>query len=528
MIFTLGTDNLSADEEQVLGLAGGHAYAVIDLKGQDDRQLLLIKNPWSEGGTWNGFIDPSNPCLRTQPDQPTGLAPGTFWMDLYNVIQYFQTVFLNWNPGLFKFRRDVHFSWDLSVAKSTASLINSPQYLIQSQKGGTLFLVLTRHFHDHDVDQSTHGESSTCGYLSLCTFQTRTRLIIPQRPLFYCHFIDAPNVLLRLELQPNEQYVVVASEQGLLRRATNFTISAFSINPLTKFLPAPERHSHNKTLTGAWTKESACGNAIFDDHDSNPQYSLRLTETSDIAILLDSENQDYAVHVKLLWADGKRAQMPISASQVRGESGDYAKGCALAEIRSLQPGAYTILCSTFEAGQIGAFNLRVSSMTSKIEVKPLPPPDAGMIARPLPNAVFSRGVDRLLAPIEAARSCRLLFRTQTMVSRSRSPASPLRLSIEFGQGPNKRTVFTTAEFASRKQLRTQSVDVTPKMCAIDGPGVWLVIERAVGAHEGQVEEVEVAVLSDVPGVDVGPWGMESNVPIEQLQEQLKRTAIAPK
>ena len=522
MIITLGTDRLSAQEEAVLGLAGGHAYAVIDLKEQEDRQLFLIKNPWTEGGTWNGYIDPSNPFVRSQPEQSDDLSPGLFWMDLYNVIQYFHTIHLNWNPGLFRFRRDTHFIWDLTIGSSPGSLIRNPQYLMQSREGGTVFLVLTRHFQDYDSQvQVQNGAETASGYLSLSAFRIAGRLTMSRRPSHRSNYLDAPNVLLRFELAPNEPYVIVVSEQELPKQPTSFTISAFSIHSLSKFCPAPEKFGHTITMNGTWTAETGRGNTSYQDYDCNPQFSLSLTETSDVAILIESEDVEFAVHVKLVWAGGKRIQMPLAAKDVYGDSGEYTRGCALAEILQVLPGTYTIVCSTFEAGQAGKFSLRISSMTSNMAVKSIPLHDAGMVTKQLPVAVFSKGIDRLLAPIEVTGNSRLRFKAET-ISAIKSAVSPLKVSIEFGQGPNKALLLTDDDKGSLGQVRTADLDISPRMTVKTGPGVWLVVKRVSAFHE---EEVRVSVLSDAHGVEVGPWGMESTVPIEQLRKQLSKVSV---
>ena len=528
VLITLGTDNLTREEEDVLGLAGGHAYAVIDLKEQDGCQLFLIKNPWSKGGTWTGYIDPSNPSIRSQPEQPRDLDSRMFWMDLYNVIQYFHTIYLNWNPGLFGFRRDVHFSWDISVFSPSKSLTKNPQYLLKSTKGGTIFLILTRHFQNSDIDFAS-GDSgrATSGYLGLSAFETETRLVIKRRALHQSNYIDAPNILLRFDLLPSKPYVVVVFEQELPRQETSFTLSAFSTHELSTLCPAQERYDYNVSIEGTWTEESARGNVGNGDFDRNPQYSLTVTESSDIAILLECNDPNYAIQVKLVWSGGKRIQLPLITKDIYGDSGGYTQGCALAEIRNVLAGTYTIVCSTFEAGQTGKFDLRISSTNSNYSIKPIAHEDAGMLMQHLPRATFRPGVDRRLAPIEVSRNTRLRFNMQNLAASTQSSASlsPFKLSVEFGQGPNK-TVLTTGDFANKQQIRSSTVDISPRTSQRNGPGVWLVVERAGGAYTSHSEDVQVDLLSDVPGVSVGAWGQASDVPIEQLRDQLAGTAIS--
>ena len=49
----------------------------------------------------------------------------------------------------------------------------------------------------------------------------------------------------------------------------------------------------------------------------------------------------------------------VANKDIIAESGEYKRGCALAEKRGLMPGDYTIVTSTFERGQVGDFVLTV-------------------------------------------------------------------------------------------------------------------------------------------------------------------------
>ena len=41
-------------EEEVLGLAGEHDYAVLDISEESGNRRLLVKNPWCDGLVWKG------------------------------------------------------------------------------------------------------------------------------------------------------------------------------------------------------------------------------------------------------------------------------------------------------------------------------------------------------------------------------------------------------------------------------------------------------------------------------------------
>ena len=510
-------------EEELLGLAGEHAYSITDMKEQDDRQLLLIKNPWSKGGTWTGFIDDSHPSTRSQPLMDKTLPPGFFWMDLYNVISYFHTIYLNWNPGLFRYRRDIHFSWDLSNRGIPASLVKNPQYIIRGLEGGTVFVVLTRHFQDTDSERQREGKH---GYISLCTYGSTHRLATRRRPLLQSSYLDAPTVLLKMELPVNAFHTIVVSEQDLADVETNFTLSAFSLKKLSDFCAAPEKYAYSVQVEGSWIEANAGGSVDSNDYRRNPQFSLNVPASSDLSIIIETATQEFAVHVKLVWAGGERIRHQLAASDVYGDSGEYTKGVALADVAHVLPGTYTIICSTFKKGELGDFTLRVGSKSAQCSLKPIAREGAGMLVTSLPPAFLRKGVDRLLTPLTVARNSRLYFTVKNSSGAARTAHSPIRLALEFGQGPNKQELLTSGDFIFESELQTSEIDITPSMCLRDGPGTWLVIERAGGSSVNGSEEIQINVLSNIPGVSVGPWGRESDVPIEELRGQLSRASIS--
>ena len=122
VLVTAGTGKMSTRQERELGLEGQHSYVVLDMKETDHDRLLLIKNPWVEGKGWRGprpsavtamdasaFISSggsSNSLESYHRDSvPTQDRPHptTFWIGLEQVIQHFESLYLNWNPGLFQF-----------------------------------------------------------------------------------------------------------------------------------------------------------------------------------------------------------------------------------------------------------------------------------------------------------------------------------------------------------------------------------------------------------------------------------------
>ena len=528
VLITLGTGKLTLNEEEGLGLAGEHDYAVINTKELEGQQLFLMKNPWSEGTVWKGHIYRGNAvvqnakgfqdlCITDLPTTSTvdtePLTPGTFWMSLNDIFQSFESMYLNWNPGLFSHREDVHFKWDLAdSSNSEGSLVSNPQYEVRSSVGGTVWVLLSRHFtsreskSDKDRILSVNGGSIENGFISLYAFDSNgKRVFSSDEAVAHGPYVDSPNTLLKLELPAKRAFTVVVSGQGLPQSFNTFTLSTFSLSPLS-VVEARDKYSHTVLQRGEWTSLTAGGNASSSSYHTNPQFSLRLAETSNVAILLENYSECYPVHVKLVWANGKQI-FSIKTRDVVGDSGEYRKGYAFAEIRDVQAGVYTIVCSTFEPGRLGKFSLRISSM-SACAVDRISAATAGRFITKAQSAFFAPSSGSLSAPLITHRLNRISIGAESRIEGSRSNPSTrafLKLGIHHGQPPSTGTIAVSKDeefLDGQGAIWIRDVDIEPSMCK--DQGLWLVLERLEGSALQLAESVDIEIVSDCP-IQVGEW-----------------------
>ena len=526
VLITIGTGRLNEREEESIGLIGEHDYAIIDLMESEGRRQFLVKNPWSEGTAWKGGLNQIGHFIEDEDEDnlkahgpghislevsvTERLAPGTFWIDLNDVFQSFESMYLNWNPCMFSFREDIHFKWDLAVSRSsTGSFALNPQFGVQSTSGGPLWLLLSRHFKtmspvaEEEAYELSAIPANDQGFISLYAFATDgERVTLSDGAKLRGTYVDSPNTLVKFELPPATWYTVVVSEQELPPLDYKFTLSAFSLHPLM-IKEARDKYMHYTQRKGAWTPSSSGGNADSALYCTNPQFSITLPIASDVSLLLESTER-FPVHVKLLWAKGKVVSS-ITTREIVGDSGEYRKGYAFAEMSNVQAGTYTIICSTFETGQQGAFTLRIGTM-SKCLVKGLLSAEAGRLVLKTPTASFAPGTDRILAPLVCHRITRASVVVQMRRNESasvRGTASPIKVAIEYGQGPTKQVLAVSGDdeyLEIQCGVRTKDVDILPSMC--DTRCVWIVVHRL--GHTGP-QEVNVEILSDGP-VEVGEWG----------------------
>jgi calpain-7 len=517
-MITLGTGKLTHREERELGLAGEHDYAVLDLKEVGSQRLLLVKNPWCDGMVWKGSIlqpSSSSPSQSWTKDLASALpsnsttTPGTFWMSFEDIIQHFESLYLNWNPGLFRHRQDHHFSWTLPAINTPGSFAHNPQYAVSSTVKETVWVLLSRHFAtgEQAIIKSKPipqvPSSSALGFISLYIVEADGRRVyLSDDALHRGAFVDSPQTLATLEASPSTAYTIVVAQHGLPLSKYSFTLSFFSRSPLT-VNQAIDNLSHCTTHTGAWTSRTAGGNASAPSYPLNPQFSISVPSQTDITLVLETDKEELAVHVKMVWANGERVSA-VTSRDILGGSGDYRRGCALASLRNVLPGKYTIVCSTFEAGQVGNFTLRIGCMVS-CAVKPVLAEAAGRLSQRLPILIFQEGVDRMLTPLTLSRLTKLRvvarYGRASQMARSRPL---LKVSLERGQGPNKTVldVSGNGEFSDAPMgIRTGDLDLSPAMGNLGG--LWIVVERLGGRVGG--DDVEVEVLSD-SGVSVELWG----------------------
>lgn len=544
VLITAGTGKMSARQERELGLEGQHSYVVLDMQETALDRMLLIKNPWVEGKGWRGprpsaavamdstssnntkdWVESRHGDSVPIQDQP---YPTTFWIGIGQVIQHFESLYLNWNPGLFCHRQDIHFEWTVDSTSPDGCIVHHPQFAFTCKISGPVWFILSRHFRDHPADTKEDSDTFNDGCVRPETPITAAgelpkgymgiyicnghgeRLYVKDTYLESSDYVTTPQCLLRWDADANTNYTVVIDQDDLPSSLYTFSLSAFSNSAMVLDLAA-SRYSIQRFEEGAWTRQSAGGGTGSPKYFENPQYSLEVREHVSLAMLLTSVNHEHPLHVKLALGHGKRIYR-LQSRDVLADSGNHRSGCVFAEIKHLQPGLYTIICSLFEAGQTGDYTLRVDS-TSDVVLQKIPRDGAGLISMKLSPACFGAKIHKVAAPILPHR-----LASYTIIARflrATSPRSldlgklarsPLRLSIEMGRGPERKFVVASerGEYADSATVRTESVNMEP---ALSNQGdLWIVLDRLSGPG-GPIEEwYDVEIYTDIPqACSVGVW-----------------------
>ncbi|KJK62111.1 Calpain large subunit domain III [Aspergillus parasiticus SU-1] len=512
VLLTIGTGELTEREQRELGLVSEHDYAILDMKESKGRRQLLVKNPWAGADTAPGDIG-SLSASQDLPHNPPSFEPGTFWMDCEKLLQHFENLYLNWNPGIFKYREDVHFTWDLNNGRGVAGcFVNNPQFAVSTENGGIVWLLLGKHFRttgqpERPLDEYQANEESA--FISIYVFNADgKRVSLSDGALHRGPYVDSPNTLMRLEMPPRTTYTVVVSEQSLPSLNQNFTLSAFSTCPV-RMAKAQDKYMCVRKIQGSWTPSTAGGNAESSRYPLNPQFRLEIENDTDVSLLLECPDTELATHVKLFWSNGNRVSR-VRSRDIIADSGDYRRGGSLVEKKALESGSYTIVCSTFAPDQLGRFTLWVSSLVP-CKTSPLPPEAAGRRTVISDIGVLPPGRDRMLASLQVPRLTRIKLITrsrQSIIGSHPVGPSPVLMTVELGQGPYKQ-ILATSEDGTHSDavsgVRVEDFDLQPGL--EESGGIWIVIER-IGGPGGQVEDhFEVEALAE-ERVEIGEWILE--------------------
>ncbi|KAA6361089.1 MAG: putative cysteine proteinase, partial [Streblomastix strix] len=148
-------------EEDNLGLDLNQTYALLNVIRVGNRKLLLIQNPkrekvWTKNQSiqdQKGSKDELQEIKRYQPvtlEDDDVTKEGQFYMDSEDAQKYFKSGTLSWNPSLFPYQAEFHFTWQSEYYKMKDSDMRcryAPQFLFKKSSLTQKFMiVIARHY----------------------------------------------------------------------------------------------------------------------------------------------------------------------------------------------------------------------------------------------------------------------------------------------------------------------------------------------------------------------------------------------
>ncbi|KAL3832697.1 hypothetical protein ACJMK2_024317, partial [Sinanodonta woodiana] len=221
-LVTIATGNLAEVEADRAGLVPTHAYAMLDIREVKGKKLFMLKNPWNHL-RWKGRFSEKDmeswtpemqKALNYDPKSAQMVDNGVFWIDYDSLIHFFDVIYINWNPELFKYTSCIHHSWHAKEGpkKDRYNISDNPQYRLElkSSQPSAVWILLTRHITDKD-DFADNRE-----FIAVLVYDTGGKKVFyPYDPAPYKDGvrINSPHYLCKLvENKGNATYTLVMSQ----------------------------------------------------------------------------------------------------------------------------------------------------------------------------------------------------------------------------------------------------------------------------------------------------------------------------
>lgn len=378
VLITTATGVMTEEEGERWGLVPTHAYAVLDIREHKGMRFLQLKNPWSHL-RWKGRYserDEKNwtpellKYLNFDPKTAQKFDNGVFWIAWEDLCQYYDVIYLSWNPALFKESFCIHSSWDgkQGPVKDVYSLANNPQYRLEVQcptGGAAVWVLLTRHITDKD-DFAQNRE-----FITLVVYKNDGKKVYyPADPPPYIDGIriNSPHYLTKIKLtnSGSHTFTLVVSQYEK-QNTINYTLRVFS-GCKFNFSKIPNPFTHVKRINGQWKGASAggCGN-YKDSYKHNPIYQMNVERSGPLLIELRGSRQ-YSVGFEMVTVS--TVTDAGAAAFSKKNSGDYRCGFCYMELDHVPAGIYNVIPTTFLPKQEGPFFLDFST-TSPAKVSQL-------------------------------------------------------------------------------------------------------------------------------------------------------------
>ncbi|KAE8596892.1 hypothetical protein XENTR_v10016272 [Xenopus tropicalis] len=369
VLITTATGVMTEEEGEKRGLVPTHAYAVLDIREYKSLRFLQLKNPWSHL-RWKGrfcekdersWTPELQKFLNFDPRTAQKIDNGIFWITWEDLCQYYDVIYLSWNPSLFKESTCIHNTWDAKQGpvKDAYSLANNPQYKLEVHcpKGGAaVWILLSRHI--TDKDDFAHNRE----FITLVVYKNEGKKVYyPADPAPYIDGIriNSPHYLTKMTLtSPGTHTFTLVVSQYEKQNTIHYTLRVYSACKFT-FTKIPTPYTINKRINGQWKGQSAggCGN-FRDTHKNNPMYQFQIEKSGPLLIELRGPRQ-YSVGFEVITVS--TTGDPGASGFQKKSSGDYRCGFCYMELENIPAGVFNIIPTTFLPAQEGPFFLDFNS-----------------------------------------------------------------------------------------------------------------------------------------------------------------------
>ncbi|GMH86802.1 hypothetical protein TL16_g10658 [Triparma laevis f. inornata] len=371
------SEQIGEAEAESVGLVTQHAYGILDVKEVSSGRFIFMKNPWSSKG-WKGRFSPHDGNWAEKIGRELGYDyekartcadTGLFWICWDDFKKYFTSVHLNWNPALFKYKYTTHGYWDKNAGPNNDKFCvdENPQYILipseeSIQRKATFYILLTRHV---DLNEQRGNESND--FLTTFVYNNNGRRVIYPHENVVVNgiFSSNPHVLIRLDASNRQKVLNLILRQYKKQRSITYSLSVYCTSNFS-FGTLQDKGVNKFKLTGGWNPSggtSGRSGMFF----QNPQYRVEVSGNKPIEMSATLKtNPQLSVNLSFV-KGGKRVDYITKDNEVVS-SGDY-RGAVAAARGKLQPGVYTMIASTWNAGETVQFVINFEGALKIAEIK---------------------------------------------------------------------------------------------------------------------------------------------------------------
>ncbi|KAL7419785.1 cysteine protease [Cryptotrichosporon argae] len=370
-------------------LVSFHAHAVLDVREVGDRRVLEILDPGAPDVELDvgalAIGDTANAAARARVAQDhLEHRAEVFSMTWDEVCDAFETLELNWDPKLRPVQATRHWTWKAPTLQQSDSHL-APRFHLKVQLPGfgseeedEVWLLLSQHIVSKDrplEDVALHVRPRIAAKSSQSIEDSSTP------------YANALHTLVRHRVRGGAADLTVTPIRDGGIHDLAFTLSAFaSAGSVVSLDRDVVSLPFSQTVSGQMYASRAGGNHAFPTYHRNPQYKLsvptptRGEDATTLRVALAGQGEA-AWNAKVVWGGGGQV-FELTEGILVLDSGAYTHGVAHGEASGISSGTYTLIVSTFEPGQTGAYTVTVES-SSPVALTEIPPEGAGMFHRAL-------------------------------------------------------------------------------------------------------------------------------------------------